>query len=473
MNIIGRIEEQNKLNDILKSNKPEFLVVYGRRRIGKTFLIKEFFQNKFSFYATGVLSKKSKTQLYAFNTSLKEYGSKFSSIPENWIEAFNRLKSMIIDNTIKIDNRYNKRIIFLDELPWFDNGRSDFKAAFDLFWNSFASTQNNLVLIVCGSATSWILKNLINENGGFHNRITAKISLQPFNIKEVELLVNVQNGNDLSKQEIIEAYMVFGGVPYYLNLINRNFSLIQNIDNICFRDGGDLINEYENLFSSLFDKYENHSKIINQLAKVKRGMSRNELLEATKLASGSSFSKVLCELEECGFIRKYTNFKTSANNALYQLIDPFTLFSINFLKKKNFELWSNFVGQPGYYSWCGYAFEIVCINHINSIKKALKIEGIDSLNYSYYNSKLGGAQIDLLIDRKDNIINLCEIKFSNSEFVIDKTYETNLMNKINVFREDTKTKKSIQLTLITLNGLKKNNYSGIVRKDFTSDILFD
>lgn len=293
---------------------------------------------------------------------------------------------------------------------------------------------------MCGSKTSWILKNLINEKGGFHNRITAKISLQPFNIKEVELLVNVQNGNDLSKQEIIEAYMVFGGVPYYLNLINRNFSLIQNIDNICFKDGGDLINEYENLFSSLFDKYESHSKIINQLAKVKRGMSRNELLEATKLASGSSFSKVLCELEECGSIRKYTNFKTSANNALYQLIDPFTLFSINFLKKKNFELWSNFVGQPGYYSWCGYAFEIVCINHINSIKKALKIEGIDSLNYSYYNSKLGGAQIDLLIDRKDNIINLCEIKFSNSEFVIDKTYETNLMNKINVFRENTKTK---------------------------------
>lgn len=473
MNIIGRIEEQKKLKSILRSERPEFVVLYGRRRIGKTFLIKEYFQNKFSFYTTGVLSKNNRTELLAFNKSLLDYGSKEKAVPNNWFEAFDRLEKMITNNIIKIDPRYNKRILFIDELPWFDTGKSEFKAAFELFWNSFASTQNDLVLIVCGSATSWILNNLLNGEGGFHNRITAKIPLHPFTIKEAEQLINGQNKNDLSRLDIINAYMIFGGVPYYLNLIDSSFSLIQNIDNICFKEGGELSNEFENLLSSLFKRHENHSKIINALTKTKKGMSRTELINETKLPSGSSFTKALLELEECGFIRKYRDYKKNTKDGLYQLIDPFTLFSINYLKNRKFDLWSNFIGSAMYYSWCGYAFEILCINHINSIKHALMIEGIDSLNYSYFNNKSDGAQIDLLIDRKDNVINLCEMKYSLQEYAIDKEYAEKLTNKIGTFKNDTKTRKSIHLTFITLNGLKKNSYSGIVRKDLTSDIFFE
>ena len=229
MKIIGRIEEQQKLKYILESKKAEFVVVYGRRRIGKTYLIKEYFNDTFSFYTSGVLSKKMNDELYAFNQSLINYGSKIRKKPENWFDAFDRLRNMIEDGTIKIDKRYNKRIIFIDELPWLDTCRSDFKGAFDFFWNTFASRLDDLVLIVCGSATSWILNNLLNDKGGFYNRVTSKIYLKPFNLKEVETLVNDVNGNNLSQNDIIEAYMIFGGIPYYLNFINPNFSLIQNI----------------------------------------------------------------------------------------------------------------------------------------------------------------------------------------------------------------------------------------------------
>lgn len=472
MRIIGRKNEQMKIQNALDSNKAEFVVVYGRRRVGKTYLIKEFFNDTFSFYTSGVLSRKMKDELYAFNYSLVSYGCKDRSLPKNWFEAFDKLKTMIEENIIKIDSRYNKRIIFIDELPWLDTLKSDFKGAFDFFWNTYASRQDNLVLIVCGSATSWIMNNLLNSNGGFHNRITSKIYLKPFNLLETEQLVNDINGNHLSKSDIINLYMIFGGVPYYLNFINPNFSLIQNVDNLLFKEGGELENEFVNLFSSLFSHYENHAKIIDALSKRKMGLTRKDILKYSNLSSGFSFTKVLQELEQCGFIRKYSDYKKENNESLYQLIDPFTLFSINFLKERKFSSWINFVGQPAYYSWEGYAFEVVCLNHIPQIKKVLGIEGIDSLDYSFSSNVLAGAQIDLLIDRKDNVINLCEMKYSSDIFTIDAKYEERLLNKIRVFKEVTKTKKAIVLTFVTLNGVTKNSHYGIVRKEISAKDFF-
>lgn len=472
MKIIGRLEEQKKIKYILESKKAEFVVVYGRRRVGKTYLIKEYFNDLFSFYASGVLSKKMKDELFAFNQSLINYGSTNKKTPKNWFEAFDRLKNIIESGIIKNDKRYNKKIIFLDELPWFDTVRSDFKGAFDFFWNTYASRLDDLVLIVCGSATSWILNNLLNDKGGFHNRITAKIHLKPFSLKETEQLLNDINGNNFSKKEIIDAYMIFGGIPYYLNFINSNFSLMQNIDNVFFKEGGELENEFNNLFSSLFSNYENHYKVIMALSKRKMGLNRNEIINQTKLSSGMSFSKVLLELEECGFIRKFIDYKKKKNEAIYQIIDPFVLFALNYLKEKKFSSWINYVGQPGYNSWCGYAFEIVCLNHIAQIKDALGIGGIDSLNYSFYSNKDSGAQIDLLIDRKDNIINLCEIKYYSDVFSIDKKYQEVLLNKIRVFKEITKTKKAIKLTIITINGVQKNKCSEIIDKEIFAKELF-
>ena len=316
MQIIGRKDEQRKLQKALESNEAEFVVVYGRRRIGKTFLIKEFFNDTFSFYTSGVLSKKMKDELYAFNYSLVNYGCKNSKLPKNWFEAFDKLKIMIEENIIKIDSRYNKRIIFIDELPWLDTFKSDFKGAFDFFWNTYASRQSNLVLIVCGSATSWIMSNLLNSNGGFHNRITSKIYLKPFNLLETEQLVNDINGNNLSKSDVISLYMIFGGVPYYLNFINPKFSLIQNVDNLLFKEGGELENEFINLFSSLFAHYENHTKIIDVVSKRKMGLTRRDILKYSKLSSGFSFTKVLQELEQCGFIRKYSDYRKGKNEGL-------------------------------------------------------------------------------------------------------------------------------------------------------------
>ena len=436
-------------------------------------MIKEFFNDNFSFYTSGVLSKKMKDELYSFNKSLIDYGSKDKTTQKNWFDAFDKLKEMIENGIIKTDKRYNKKIIFIDELPWLDTAKSDFKSALDFFWNTYASRLNDLVLIVCGSATSWILNNLLNDKGGFHNRITSKIYLKPFTLSEVEKLVNDVNGNNLGKKDIIDTYMIFGGIPYYLNFINPNFSLMQNIDNIFFSEGGELENEFNNLFSSLFSKYENHSKIIDALSKKRMGLTRNEILKATKLSSGLSFTKNLLELEQCGFIRKYNDYKKNKNSSLYQIIDPFVLFALNYLKEKKINSWINYVGQPSYNSWCGYAFEIVCLNHLQQIKEALGISGIDSLDYSFYSNIDGKeAQIDLLIVRKDNVINLCEIKYTNTLFEINKKYEEELLNKISIFKEVTKTNKSIILTFITYNGLVKNNHYNIVKKELLANDLF-
>ena len=469
--IIGRLKEQEQMAISLQSNHAEFVVVYGRRRIGKTFLVKEYFKEQFSFYSTGVLSRKSKDELMAFYQSLKRYGYTGGKCPKSWFDAFEVLRNLIENDTIKIDSRYNKRIIFLDELPWMDTFKSDFKGAFDFFWNSFASTQKNLVLIVCGSATSWIINNLLNTKGGFYNRVTRRIHLDSFNLNETKMLVNNLNNNDLSNDDIIKAYMIFGGVPYYLNFIDPSFSLIQNIDNLLFKKGGQLENEFENLFSSLFNNYSTHIKIIEALSNRTKGLTRNEIIEISKLNSGESINKALSELDECGFIRKYNDYKTSSKNSLYQIIDPFTLFAFNHLMQKKVSLWQNYVGSPSYYSWCGRAFEIVCLNHIDEMKNALGISGIDSLEYSFCQTKKGGAQIDLLIDRKDNIINLCEMKYSDNEFVISDEYKDNILNKVEVFKTVTKTKKTIAVTFVTINGVSKNKNYSVVRKEININDL--
>jgi len=471
MSIIGRVSEQEQLKKLLNSNNAEFLVIYGRRRVGKTFLIKEFFNETFSFYSTGVLSKKAKDELTAFNQSLKKYGSNITSIPKNWFDAFERLQNLIESEIIKPDSRYGKITIFLDELPWMDTVKSDFKAALDFFWNSYLSSKKNILLIVCGSATSWILNNLLNSKGGFYNRVTSKIHLKPFNLYELEKLVNEVNKNSLTKKELIEAYMIFGGIPYYLNLINPNFSLVQNIDNLFFKDGGMLENEFNILFSSLFNNYENHIKIIEALATNQAGLTRNQLLEKTKLSSGQTFTKILDELIECGFIKEYKNYIKAKNVPLYQIIDPFTLFAFNFLVNKKSSMWQYYIDTPSYYSWCGHSFETVCLNHIYEIKKILGIDGIDSLEYSYFDNKKGGAQIDLIIDRKDNVINLCEMKFSNNKYNITDQYKENIINKVETLRNVSKNNKQIVVTFITLNGINKSN-SDIVRKEILANELF-
>ena len=473
MKIIGRKREKDSLTQCLLSKRPEFVVVYGRRRVGKTYLIREYFNRQFSFYTTGLTDEKTKGQLRAFYESLRAYGSEEKTIPVDWFEAFARLKTLLENDKVYREPINQKRVVFLDEMPWMDTARSDFKSALDYFWNSWASAQDDLVLIVCGSATSWIITNLLTNKKGFHNRITRRIHLAPFTLSECEELFEL-NDIVMTRSQMIESYMVFGGVPHYLNLLDSRLSLAQNVNELCFKEYGFLHDEYHNLFYSLYDKPEKHMAILEALSKSKDGMTRVELSKEKEIGGGSVLTKDLRELEECGFIRKFTNYTKGQNESFYQLIDPFTLFSIRFIKNKQFDSWNEYINSPGYNSWRGNSFEIVCINHIEKIKAALGISGIETNEYAWRSKDSEkGAQIDLIIQRKDGIVNLCEMKYTNEAYSLDAAEHSKILNRLAQFQEVAKGNEAIHVTLVCGNGYKQNKYSGIVQNVVLGDNLFE
>ncbi len=473
MKIIGRKKEKDNLMQCLLSKRPEFVVVYGRRRVGKTYLIREYFNRHFSFYATGLTSEKTKGQLQGFSASLSSYGYENSSIPKDWFEAFNRLKNLLESDNVYREPINNKRVVFLDELPWMDTAKSDFKSALDYFWNSWASAQEDLLLIVCGSATSWIITNLLTNKKGFHNRVTRRIHLTPFSLSECEELFEA-NDIVMTRSQIIESYMILGGIPHYLNLLDPRLSLAQNVNELCFENHGDLHDEYYNLFYSLYNKPEKHLAILDALTRKRDGMTRAELSKEKDIGGGSVLTKDLRELEECGFIRKYTNITKGEGEIFYQLIDPFVLFYNKFLKNKMFDSWNDYINTPGYNSWRGNSFEIVCINHINQIKSALGIRGISTTEFAWRNSDIDAkAQVDLIIKRKDGVINLCEMKFTNEAYSLDEDEYKKISNKLAQFQKVTQTKDAIHVTLVCGNGYKQNKYSGIVQNVVLGDDLFE
>ena len=462
MNIIGRKKEIDILGRLSESKRPEFLAVYGRRRTGKTYLIKEYFNGQFAFYTTGLPNVKTREQLQVFKDALVKYGHNDKTIPKNWYEAFSRLREILESDSVKRDPVTHKKVVFLDELPWMDTARSDFKSALDYFWNSFGSSMDDLLLIVCGSATSWIINNIISDHGGFYNRITKQIHLHPFTIDECDELLKL-NHMELSRRKVAMCYMIFGGIPYYINLLDNRLSLDQNVDELIFNPDGELHYEYDRLFKSLFSKATLHMKIIEILSSKSIGLTRNDLIKYLDSKSGNGISTALLELEQCGFIRKYQNFTTSKQNYIYQIIDPFTLFCIHYIRKNKVNSWINILNTPSYNSWSGNAFEILCLNHIGKIKEMLGISGVESNEYAWRSKESNpGAQIDLIIERRDDVINLCEMKFSDDEFIIDKKYHQELINKMTAFKNETKTKKAVHITMITINGIKKNEYSDVV-----------
>ena len=472
MSLLGRKKEQEVLGDCLDSEQAEFVVVYGRRRVGKTYLVREFFNNEFTFYATGVNEVNTKEQLEYFNDSLVEYGCCEKKAPQNWREAFGRLKELLCEKDVKRDPLTGKKIVFLDELPWMDTAKSGFKTALEHFWNGWGASQKDLLLIVCGSATSWIIQNVLGNHGGLYNRVTRQIHLKPFSLFECEEFLK-SKGLSLSRKDVTDCYMVFGGIPYYLNLLNRRYSVVQNIDALLFQENGQLYYEYDHLFASLFRKPQKHLEIIKVLAKKRCGKTRAELIKETKIADGSLFTKAVEELEQCGFIRAYKNYAKKQKEQYYQLIDPFVLFYMNFRTEKKYTSWAKYYGTPGYYSWRGNAYEILCLNHLSQIKEALGISGVDSMEYSWRSvGDTKGAQIDLLIDRMDNVINVCEMKYSSEAFVIDSDYEKELTHKLEVFRGETKNKKTLHLTLISASGLERNRHSNVVINLVPGDELF-
>ncbi len=469
--IIGRKKEIVILNKKLISTKSEFVALYGRRRVGKTYLIRNLFGGKFTFRLTGLAQATLQEQLTNFDMAMQEQYPKLGSkSAANWMEAFQQIRQIIEKS------KQNKKIIFVDELPWFDTPHSGFIPALEHFWNSWASGRKDILLVVCGSAASWMVNTLINNKGGLHNRVTQKIKIEPFTLKECdELLKNKKI--TLDYYQLIQLYMVLGGIPFYWDAVEKGFSASQNINMLCFESNGLFIGEFNNLLKSLFTKAERHEAVVTALAKKSKGLTREEIKKEGKLPAGGSLTRLLDELEESGFIRRYLPFGKKSKNSLYQLCDFFSLFHIKFIKEqKTFDknYWLKLIDSPKHRAWSGYAFEQVCLAHVPQIKKALGISGIETETSSWKSTQANnGAQIDLVIDRRDGVINLCEMKFSISPFIIDKKYDIELRNKIGAFKGDTKTKKSVFLTMLTTFGLQSNAYSGNVQNDLKMDLLFD
>ena len=460
------------LDEAYNSAKSEFLIVFGRRRVGKTYLISRHLAGKFDFRLIGRANVDLARQLLNFQTALEAFdpSRQSESPPSSWFEAFQRLIAHL--NT----TRRKRKVIFLDELPWLDTPKSEFVSALEHFWNSWAALRSDILLIGCGSAASWIQNKLIRDKGGLHNRVTRRIHLSPFTLAETEKFLQ-SKGAQYDRYQLLKLYMTMGGIPFYLENIETNRSVAQNIDRMFFTDIGLLRDEYHHLYRSLFTNHERHLNIIEILSKKPRGLTRAEISKKSILREGGSFSVVLNELEQSGFIRTEYPFGRSKRGAIYRLTDPYTLFYFSFVKNSKAVgpgSWLARLDSPKWRAWSGYAFEDICKYHVFAIKQALGISGIYTETSTWQNrSSGGGAQIDMVLDRKDHTINICEIKFSQDQYAITKKYAENLRHKISSFRQTSRTKKTILLTMLTTYGLKQNKYVQQLVADYLNmDVLF-
>jgi len=487
--IIGREHEIKILNNLFKSKEAEFIAVYGRRRVGKTYLIRNVFLDKniYFFQTAGILKAPPKTQFKEFikdikKTFLSEKNNLKLENPKNWMSALEQLNTAIesVGNTKKI-------VLFLDEFPWMANRKKNLLQALDHYWNRHWSQKNNLKLIICGSAASWIIDNILNSKGGLHNRVTKRLPIEPFTLQETNEFLK-HRGIKYNQAQILELYMCMGGIPHYLKEIQKGFSAIQNINQLCFQKNGALVSEFDNLYRALFEKSDMHESIVRALSQKRNGISRTEL-ESLLSHKGGGLTKCLKELEHAGFITSFIPWGRKTKGSFYKLIDEYSLFYLHWIdrssnhriaKEITAKYWESIAQSPAWKSWSGYAFEAICHKHIGYIRKALHIpDGAEDSSWSYApknkpkSLESSGAQIDLLFDRPDGIINLCEIKYSNSEFKIDKETAQDLDHKITVFKQITQTKKQVCLSMITSWGLKPSMYSeDLVWSEMRSEDFF-
>ena len=478
--MIGRTEEQKMLKALLEEEESQFVAVYGRRRIGKTYLIRESFHYSFTFQHTGISNNsltagdRMQAQLDKFAESLSEAGFHPTGRLRTWNEAFNALKQVIIHSQEK------KKVIFIDELSWMDTRESGLISALESFWNGWvtARSEKDVILIVCASATYWMMNNIVNARGGLHNRLTATINLKPFTLKECEEYL-ASKKILMNRHQILQCYMVLGGVPYYWSLLKKGRSLPQNIDDLFFKEGAPLQNEYRNLYQALFNKPDQYIRIIEALSHANQGITREEICRRTGIPASGNLSHKLEELECSGFIRKYIPFGYQKRKSLYQLMDNYTLFYFKFIRNKAYDenYWKTKANSPEVYAWSGVAFERVCLEHILQIKAALGIAGVSTEVNAWHcdpdpDQGIYGSQIDLLIVRRDQIINMCEMKYSETEFLADAAYDRAQQRKMSDFQRITKTKYSIHPTLVTTYGVENNAYSGNIQSVITADHLF-
>lgn len=475
--IIGREKEQALIQEYYDSPKAELVAIYGRRRVGKTFLIKSFFNQQFDFYFIGAFETQKSIQLRLFQSELERYSGVKRKKPQDWFEAFEQLRDYL--------SSLNKEriVVFLDELPWMDTPKSNFIQAFSYFWNSWASNVNEMKFFVCGSATTWMLSKLIGDKGGMHGRVNRQIYLRPFNLNETEAFLRSKN-IDWTQLQIAQTYMVMGGIPYYLDMLNPTYTAEENIDHLFFEEGAVLRTEYDFVFRSLFKDSSVYQTVIETLAKKSMGMTRDEIAQIAKLQNSGALTEVLENLRRCDFIRTYTAFGKKSHGQMFQLVDLFSLFHNRFISQTSSQdshFWHNMQDNPARKTWEGYAFEQICLHHIPQIKQKLRIGGTlsevclwqckpftdkDGISYK-------GTQIDLLIDRRDMVIDLCEMKFSTEEYAITGEYDEHLRARKETFRAVTGTKKTLHTVFVTTYGLAKTKYSANVHDVVTLADLFE
>ena len=470
--MVGRKEESRRLLAAHASEYSEFVAVYGRRRVGKTFLVRETFGYSFTFQHSGVANGTMAEQLHQFRTSVVEQGYEGCPRLANWFEAFDALKHVISKSSAV------KKTVFIDELPYMDVVGSRLIPALEHFWNSWASARKDVLLIICGSATSWVLNNVVHSRGGLHGRVTERIRLQPFTLAECREYA-VSLGLEMTDYQIAEMYMVLGGIPYYWKYLDRSLSPAQNIDEIFFAGTDKLENEFYELYSSLFKKKDAYMRIVSVLGARKAGMIRSEIAAGAKVSNSGTLTRYLQELEQCGFIRKYVLPGRKVKGAIYQLMDNFTLFHFKFIAnnpKHDRHFWTSSLDSPFHVAWEGLAFERLCLWHVEQIKRALQIGGVLTNSYAWRHVADApgdeGAQIDLLIDRNDGIVNICEMKFCADEYALTAEDAAAMRRKKAVFKRETATRKAIHVTYVTTFGLKRNAYANDVQSEVSLKDLF-
>jgi len=483
--MIGRKQERADLEELIASDKSEFVAIYGRRRIGKTFLIRETCRYQFAFEHTGLKNTVSdkdgreipvkdamRKQLVEFAVSLRRYGRVKKTVPKDWFAAFHLLEELLESKS------EDRKIVFLDECPWMDTPRSDFLSALDHFWNGWCTMRRDIVLIICGSAASWVMNKIDEDVGGLHNRLSRHIYLRPFTLHECEEFVRVK-GVVMNRMQLLECYMILGGVPYYWDLLRRNQGMAQNIDSLFFSEGAELRREYSHLYASLFRNPAPYVAIIRALSRRKCGLMRDEIICAAETPGNGKLTEMLKVLEQCDFIRSYSPPSGGKHERVFQLIDNFTLFYFRFIEGNEnppSDFWRTFSGTQEARVWRGLAFERVALLHVAQLKHKLGISGVITRQYAWRHLAAdendGGAQIDLVIDRNDSVTNLCEMKCTAEPFEITDAYDARLRERRERYLSETKTKNAVHLTLVSASGVKRNANAFDIQSVVTLDDLF-
>jgi len=473
--MIGRKYERKKLDYLTLSDKAELISIIGRRRVGKTYLIREHFKHHIVFEFTGTQYSNKKNQLKKFAQKLQEYTANPLKIatPEDWAEAFIQLKGYLKN----LKKTKHKPVVFFDEVPWIASKRSGFLNEFGYWWNDWASRQN-IIVVICGSAASWMIDKVVNHKGGLQNRITESIHLKPFTLAEVKEYLYSINLH-LDDYQVLQLYMSIGGIPHYLQHIRKGESSTQIINRLCFHKDGILRHEFNNLYAALYEGHERHVAVVKALATKWKGLTRKEIIDLTKLSNGGGLTQILIELISSDFVAEIVPFGKKKKDTLYRLMDEYSLFYLNFIEGKRAgkkDIWLQTAEDNHYKIWRGYAFENICIKHVEAIKQALGISGIQtdvSGFRSAGNTYNKGIQIDMLIDRKDQSINLCEMKFYNDEITLTKEDTDKLRRRRSRFQQISKTKKTVFNTIVTTYGIARNQYShSQVDNVVTMDALF-